>query len=156
MIIPDESYDQQIKSYKKSVTGDKRNDSFIFQYSITHIEVGICCDDKTTVINFKERDEEKTDAMVSSINYKRPYDDSDDEYFLADIPDSYDINYYEFTRNNNNHNHNKTNNNTGNNNGNSKHEIHGNKSSKKKKSTIVNMVWSLLQLKYRNNLFVKK
>lgn len=145
MIFPDESYDQQIKSYKKSASGDKRNDSIIFQYSITHIEVDICCDDKATVINVKERNEEKTDAMVSSINYKRPYDDSDDEYFLADIPDSYDINYYEFTRNNHNHNHNKTNNN----NGNREHEINGNNSSKKKKSTIVNMVWSLLQLKYR-------
>ena len=136
MIFPDESYDQQIKSYKKSVTGDQRNDSFIFQYSITHIEFDICCDDNAIVMNDKERNEEKTDTMISSINYKRPYDDSDDVYFLADIPDNNDIIYYEFTRNNNKHNNNNYNDN--NNNGNSKNKNDCDSNTKKKKK---NALW---------------
>ena len=74
MLFPDESYDQQIKSYKRTVPEDKRNDSIIFQYSITHIEVDIRCDDKAAVMNGKEMNDEKIDATVAFINYKRPYD----------------------------------------------------------------------------------
>lgn len=169
MLFPDESYDQQIKSNKRRVPEDKRNDSIIFQYSITHIEVDICCDDKAVVMNGKEMNEQKIDATVAFINCKRPYDDIEDEYFLADIPDNYDIIYYEFTKNNNNHkkndikkiNHNKVNknnddgnsknnNNNYNNNGHSKNKNNGNNNNtkKKKKNTFVSMVYSLLQLKH--------
>ena len=164
MLFPDESYDQQIKSYKRTVPEDKRNDSIIFQYSITHIEVDIRCDDKAAVMNGKEMNDEKIDATVAFINYKRPYDDSEDEYFLADIPDNHDIIYYEFTKNNNNHkkndikkiNHNIVNkynydgNSKINDNGNSKNKNNGNNNTKKKKkNTFVTMVYSLLQLKHR-------
>lgn len=164
MLFPDECYDQQIKSYKRTVPEDKRNDSIIFQYSITHIEVDICCDDKAAVMNGKEMNDEKIGATVAFINYKRPHDDSKDEYFLADIPDNHDIIYYEFTKNNNTHkkndikkiHHNKVNKNNdndnskNNDNGNSKNKNNGNNNTKKKKkNTFVTMVYSLLQLKHR-------
>lgn len=134
MTLPDDSSDQQINSYIKIVSGDN-----------------ICCDDKDAEMNDKERNEEKRDAMVAFIKFKVTYDDSNDDYFLADIPDNYDINFS--TRNYNNHynnnkNQNKVNNKNNQNDGNSENKNNGDNNTKKKK-TFVTMMCSLLQLKYR-------
>ena len=110
-----------------------------------------CCDDKANVMNDKERNEEKRDAMVAFINFKVTYDDSDDDYFLADIPDNCDIIYS--TRNNYNHYNNNKNQNKVNNKNNQNNKSCENKNNSdnntKKKKTFATMMCSLLQLKYR-------
>jgi len=135
MTFRDDSSDQQINSYIKIVSGDNRY-----------------CDDKATEMNDKERNEEKRDAMEAFIKFKVTYDDSNDDYFLADIPDNYDTNCS--TRNYNNHynnnkNQNKVNNKNNQNDGNIENKNKNNGNNTKKKKTFVTMMCSLLQLKYR-------
>jgi len=135
MIFPDDNWNYQVKSYNKSLSRNKRNDSITFQYSITHIEIDISGDTIAENSNDKERNEEKTDEKI---NLKRPYDESCDDYFFADIPDNDNIVYYEFTRNNNNVIHNTNNN-----------HVCNDKKNTKKKKTLFNIVYSLLPVKYR-------
>ena len=130
MLFNDDSWNQQIKAYNKSLSRDKGNDSIDFQYLITHIEEDLCINKATVEV----KNEGKADAMVAVVCCKRPYRDDNDDYFFADIPDNDNICYYEFTRNNNNNNNDKHNNNN---------------NCKKKKKTFVNIVCSILQLKYR-------
>ena len=145
MTSHDDTSDQQIDLYIKSVPVD-----------LTHTEV--CCDDEAAKMNVTGN-EEKRENMEEFINCKRPYDDGDDDYFLADISDNYDIN--NVTNNNNNNKCNykikhKNNYNSGNNNnkikcnnnsGNSKNE-NNNNTKKKEKITFFSMVYSLFQLKH--------
>lgn len=132
MTMTSHSSDQQIKLYIKSAPVDLTH---------TEVNISICCDDEAAKMNVTERNEEKRDNMEEFINCKRPYDDSDDDYFLADISDNYDINYV--TKNNNN---NKCNYKINNSSGNSKIK-NNNNTKKKEKITFFSMVCSLFQLK---------
>ena len=138
--------DQQIDLYIKSVPVD-----------LTHaeVDVSICCDDEAAKMNVTE---EKRENIEEFINCRRPYDDGDDDYFLADISDNYDINNVTNNNSNNKCNYkikNKSNYNSGNNNkikcnynsGHSKNE-NNNSTKKKEKITFFSMVYSLFQLKH--------
>lgn len=138
--------DQQIDLYIKSVPVD-----------LTHaeVDVSICCDDEAAKMNVTE---EKRENIEEFINCRRPYDDGDDDYFLADISDNYDINNVTNNNSNNKCNYkikNKSNYNSGNNNkikcnynsGHSKNE-NNNSTKKKEKITFYSMVYSLFQLKH--------
>jgi hypothetical protein len=138
--------DQQIDLYIKSVPVD-----------LTHaeVDVSICCDDEAAKMNVTE---EKRENIEEFINCRRPYDDGDDDYFLADISDNYDINNVTNNNRNNKCNYkikNKSNYNSGNNNkikcnynsGHSKNE-NNNSTKKKEKITFFSMVYSLFQLKH--------
>jgi len=147
MTSHDDTSDQQIDLYIKSVPVD-----------LTHakVDISICCDDEAAKMNVTE---EKRENIEEFINCKRPYDDGDDDYFLADISDNYDINNVTNNNSNNKCNYkikNKNNHNSGNNNnkikcnynsGHSKNE-NNNSTKKKEKITFFSMVYSLFQLKH--------
>jgi hypothetical protein len=142
MTSHDDSSDQQTKLYIESV-------SIVTTH--TEVDVCLCCDDEAAKMNVKERNEERSGNMEAFIKYKRPYDDSDDGYFLADIPDNNDINYIKKNNNNYKFNYKINQNNSNNKKDNDKNyndNVNSNNTKKKEKNTFVSMVCSLLQLKH--------